>query len=76
MPSHAMPSHAKPCHAMPCPLQQAKSEIAGLADEVTATNAEVMREELLHHQVGEWYCCRYCCWYCSGTATNAEVMRG
>ena len=35
------------------PLQQAKSEIAGLPDDVTATNAQVMQEELLHHQVGD-----------------------
>lgn len=33
------------------PMQQAKGEIAGLTD-VTATNAEVMQQELLHHQVG------------------------
>lgn len=44
--------NAKPCPPgpPPLPLQQAKSEIAGLA-EVTATNAQLMQEELLHHQV-------------------------
>lgn len=33
--------------------QQAKSEIAGIAD-VTATNAEVMEEEMVHRRVRGW----------------------
>ncbi len=43
---HPMGSCFQPCH-----VQQAKGEIAGLSD-VTATNAAVMQQELLHHQVG------------------------
>ena len=51
---HACPACACPSKApKPCvchnALQQAKSEIASLTD-VAATNAEVMQEELLHHQ--------------------------
>ena len=37
-------------HPFPCFLQQAKGEIASLAD-VTKVNAEVMEEELMHHTV-------------------------
>lgn len=40
----------RPALPPPLPPQQAKSEIASLTD-VAATNAEVMQEELLHHQV-------------------------
>ncbi len=52
---HACPACACPSKApKPCvchnALQQAKGEIASLTD-VAATNAEVMQEELLHHQV-------------------------
>jgi hypothetical protein len=55
-PPHLLRDPRAPCYAPPAaaslsPLQQAKGEIAGLPDDVTATNAEVMKEELLHHQV-------------------------
>lgn len=43
--------HARlPVACAPPSPQQAKSEIASLSD-VTATNAEVMEQELLHHEV-------------------------